>query len=55
MGLSVRNNNVRAEWYQRHLGFKLVKEFEEGFPAQAPSEREPARQREARSPGVDCL
>jgi hypothetical protein len=43
-----------AEWYQRVLGFKFVKEFEERFPAQAPSEREPARQREP-LPGVDCL
>lgn len=32
MGLTVCDNQVSAEWYERVLGFKFVKRFEEGIP-----------------------
>jgi glyoxylase I family protein len=32
MGLTVSDNQASAEWYQRVLGFKFVKQFEEGIP-----------------------
>jgi catechol 2,3-dioxygenase-like lactoylglutathione lyase family enzyme len=32
MGLTVRDRQVSAEWYERVLGFQFVKEFEVGIP-----------------------
>jgi catechol 2,3-dioxygenase-like lactoylglutathione lyase family enzyme len=32
VGLTVNDRNVSAEWYERVLGFRFVKEFDTGIP-----------------------
>jgi catechol 2,3-dioxygenase-like lactoylglutathione lyase family enzyme len=32
VGLTTRDRHVSAEWYQRVLGFRFVKEFDTGIP-----------------------